>query len=179
MLVCASVYSCPGVVYSETAGNLLRRRPGIARPRRRLTTTSPGRPAMARPDSRRRKAIFSAPPNRRRSAMSPAPRARYGMSSRPRRMSRPSTPGQYSHNTKLATQLRAIAQLLRAVYSACVTAELALQGQNADQDHDIARTLRMHVSEPVSRQVERLESLLVNPSGSPIGDPHDCREITR
>jgi hypothetical protein len=42
-----------------------------------------------------------------------------------------------------------------------VTAELALEGQNADHDRDILAMLRMHVSEPMSRQVEKLDSLVV------------------
>jgi hypothetical protein len=46
-----------------------------------------------------------------------------------------------------------------------VTAELALQSQNADQDRDILTALRMHVSEPVSRQVQKLDSLVVELGG--------------
>jgi hypothetical protein len=47
-----------------------------------------------------------------------------------------------------------------------VTAELALQGQNADHDRDILAMLRIHVSEPVSRQVEKLDSLVVELGGA-------------
>jgi hypothetical protein len=36
-----------------------------------------------------------------------------------------------------------------------------LEGQNADRDRDILTALRMQVSEPVSRQVERLDLLVV------------------
>ena len=61
---------------------------------------------------------------------------------------------------ELATQLREVSRLLTVIYSTCVTAELALQGQNADHDRDILAMLRIHVSEPVSRQVEKLESLV-------------------
>ena len=46
-----------------------------------------------------------------------------------------------------------------------MTAELALAGQNADRDRDILTALRMHVSEPVSRQVERLDLLVAELGG--------------
>ena len=63
--------------------------------------------------------------------------------------------------SELIVRLRKIAWLLKGVYSSCVTAELALQGQNAEQDFEILRALRMHVSEPVSRQAEELEAVVV------------------
>jgi hypothetical protein len=74
-------------------------------------------------------------------------------------------------NTKaeLIPDLREITFRLKGVYATCVTAELALQGQNADQDYDILLALRLHVSEPVSRQVERLEALLAGMARSPAG----------
>jgi hypothetical protein len=50
-----------------------------------------------------------------------------------------------------------------------VTAELALEGQNADRDRDILIALRMQVSEPVSRQVEKLDSLVVELGGTAQG----------
>jgi hypothetical protein len=46
-----------------------------------------------------------------------------------------------------------------------VTAELALEGQNADRDRDILMALRMQVSEPISRQVEKLDLLIVELGG--------------
>jgi hypothetical protein len=61
----------------------------------------------------------------------------------------------------LISQLREVSLLLSVIYSTCVTAELALKGQSADHDRDILAMLRTHVSEPVSRQVERLDSLVV------------------
>jgi hypothetical protein len=67
-----------------------------------------------------------------------------------------------SSKANLFPELREIAFRLKGVYATCVTAELALQGQNAEQDHDILLALRLHVSEPVSRQVERLEALLAS-----------------
>jgi hypothetical protein len=63
------------------------------------------------------------------------------------------------------TQLREVSRLLSFIYSTCATAELALHGQNADQDRDILTALRMHVSEPVSRQVQKLASLVVELGG--------------
>jgi hypothetical protein len=47
-----------------------------------------------------------------------------------------------------------------------VTAELALEGQNADRDRDILTAWRMHVSEPVSRQVEKLDLLVAELAGT-------------
>jgi hypothetical protein len=64
-------------------------------------------------------------------------------------------------SVQLIAQLREVSRLLTVIYSTCVTAELALQGQNADRDCDILAMLRIHVSEPVSRQVEKLDSLVV------------------
>lgn len=63
-------------------------------------------------------------------------------------------------------QLREISRALSVVYSCCVTAELTLEGQNADRDRDILTALRMQVSERVSRQVEKLDSLVVELGGS-------------
>jgi hypothetical protein len=68
-------------------------------------------------------------------------------------------------SAQLISQLREVSRLLSVIYSSCVTAELALEGQNADRDRDILRVLRMHVSEPVSRQVERLDLLVVELGG--------------
>ncbi len=68
-------------------------------------------------------------------------------------------------SVQLIAQLREVSRLLTVIYSTCVTAELALQGQNADHDRDILAMLRIHVSEPVSRQVEKLESLVVELGG--------------
>jgi hypothetical protein len=47
--------------------------------------------------------------------------------------------------------------VLSVIYSCCVTAELALEGQNADRDRDIPTALRAQVSELVGRQVEKLD----------------------
>jgi hypothetical protein len=80
-------------------------------------------------------------------------------SARSRPSKRPSTIVRAVAKRELASELHGIARLLGVVYSTCVTAELALQGQNADQDHDILSALRVHVSEPVSRQIEKLDSI--------------------
>ena len=72
-------------------------------------------------------------------------------------------------SAQLVFQLREVSRLLSVIYSSCVTAELALEGQNADRDRDILRALRMHVSEPVSRQVERLDLLVVELGGTAQG----------
>jgi hypothetical protein len=72
-------------------------------------------------------------------------------------------------SVQLISQLREISRALSVVYSCCVTAELALEGQNADRDRDILIALRMQVSEPVSRQVEKLDSLVVELGGTAQG----------
>ena len=64
-------------------------------------------------------------------------------------------------SVQLAAQLREVSRLLTVIYSTCVTAELAFQWHSADRDRDILAMLRIHVSEPVSRQVEKLDSLVV------------------
>ena len=68
-------------------------------------------------------------------------------------------------SAQLISQLREVSRLLSVIYSCCVTAELALEGQNADRDRDILMALRMQVSEPVSRQVEKLDLLVVELGG--------------
>ena len=76
-------------------------------------------------------------------------------------------PGFYPSTTsaQLITHLRDVSRLLTVTYSSCVTAQLALQGQNADHDRDIHAMLRVHVSEPLSRQVEKLDSLVAELGG--------------
>jgi hypothetical protein len=77
-----------------------------------------------------------------------------------------STEARLRHSSaQLISQLREVSRLLGVIYSCCVTAELALEGQNADRDRDILTALRMHVSEPVSRQVEKLDLLVVELGG--------------
>lgn len=61
---------------------------------------------------------------------------------------------------KWMLELQQIAQALGGIYSSCVTAQLALLGQNAERDRDIERALRMHVSDPVSRQIEKLDAVV-------------------
>ena len=78
---------------------------------------------------------------------------------------RSTVPGLRHSSAQLISQLREVSQLLGVIYSACVTAELALEGQNADRDRDILTALRVHVSEPVSRQVEKLNLLIVELGG--------------
>ena len=71
-----------------------------------------------------------------------------------------------SSSAQLISQLREVSRFLGVIYSSCVTAELALEGQNADRDRDILVALRMQVSEPVSRQVEKLDLLVVELGGA-------------
>jgi hypothetical protein len=87
-------------------------------------------------------------------------------------------PGQERRDfgSQVIYQLREVSRLLSVIYSSCVTAEFALEGQNADRDRDILTALRMHVSEPVSRQVERLD-LLVSELGGAPGTPQSSEDL--
>ena len=111
---------------------------------------------MAELHSTRRKAKSSRlrSVERRRSAERPGLHHQRASLSQSSLNYRPTTPEQ------LITQIREVSRLLNDIYSTCVTAELALQGQNADHDRDIVAMLRMHVSEPIGRQVENLDSLV-------------------
>lgn len=64
-----------------------------------------------------------------------------------------------SRRMQIVSELQEMMFVLRLAYCTCIVAELALQGQNADHDRDVVTTLRHNVSEPVSRQVERLSAL--------------------
>jgi hypothetical protein len=121
---------------------------------------------MAESHSTRRKAKSSRlrPDGRRRSARRLHVQTQRASSTRSSR-GRSTTPTLAHSDVHLISQLREVSQLLSVIYSTCVTAELALQGQNADRDRDILITLRMHVSEPVSRQVENLSSLILQLGG--------------
>jgi hypothetical protein len=78
---------------------------------------------------------------------------------------RSTAPGFRGSSPQLISELREVSRVLSVIYSSCVTAQLALEGQNADRDRDILTVLRMHVSEPVSRQVEKLDLLVVELGG--------------
>lgn len=80
-----------------------------------------------------------------------------------RRKTKSGSPRSSAH---MVSQLREVSRLLSVIYSTCVTAELALEGQGADRDRDILAMLRTHVSEPVSRQIERLDSIVVGLGGT-------------
>jgi hypothetical protein len=49
--------------------------------------------------------------------------------------------------------LSALVHRLEGVYAGCVTAEVALTGQNADHDAEIARCLRAGVSETLAAEL--------------------------
>ena len=80
-------------------------------------------------------------------------------------LSRSSVNYRPTNSVQLIATLREVSRLLTVTYSTCVTAELALQGQNADHDRDIVAMLRIHVSEPIGRQVEKLDSLVAELGG--------------
>ena len=67
--------------------------------------------------------------------------------------------------TEIVGELEDMAHRLRIAYSTCVVAQLALKGQGADQDLDVLATLQQHVSDPISRQCDRLSTLLLGLRG--------------
>ena len=103
--------------------------------------------------------------DRRRDGKRLGPQRQKGSSARSHRH-RSTTLRLRHSNAQLISQLREVSRALSIIYSCCVTAELALEGQNADRDRDILMALRMQVSEPVSRQVERLDLLVVELGGA-------------
>jgi hypothetical protein len=67
--------------------------------------------------------------------------------------------------TKIVGELEDMTRRLRIAYSTCVAAQLALKGQGADQDLDVLATLQQHVSDPISRQCDRLSVLVLGLRG--------------
>jgi hypothetical protein len=57
----------------------------------------------------------------------------------------------------LLTQL---VRRLEGIYAVCVTAEVALTGQNADHDAEIARSLRAGVSEAIAAELQRVRKAI-------------------
>jgi hypothetical protein len=49
---------------------------------------------------------------------------------------------------------------LESAYAVCVTAEVALTGQSADHDVEIARCLRTGVSETIATEVQRVRKAI-------------------
>jgi hypothetical protein len=93
---------------------------------------------MAEPHSTRRKPKSSRlrPADRRRTIRRLQLQPQRASSRRPTGP-RSTTPSLVRSDAKLISQLREVSRLLSVVYSTCVTAELALQAQNGDQDGDI------------------------------------------
>jgi hypothetical protein len=73
--------------------------------------------------------------------------------------------------SEIVGELEDMTQRLRMAYSTCVVAQLALKGQNADQDLDVLATLRQHVADPISRQCDRLSALISGLRGCPMEAP--------
>ncbi len=72
---------------------------------------------------------------------------------------------------ELVSELKMVAWRLTAAHCICVTVQAALEGQMADHDPEFAQCLRSGVSDPVSRQVERLQALVVHLGGAPACSP--------
>jgi hypothetical protein len=60
------------------------------------------------------------------------------------------------------TQLGEIALRLESAYSVCITAQVALDGQNSDRDREIAHCLRSGVSDVIATMSERLAGIVVS-----------------
>jgi hypothetical protein len=91
------------------------------------------------------------PPTRRKST----PEKQLSNRSTPR--ARATAPGR--DRRELALRLQEVARTLNVIYSRCVIGQMALKGQNAEQDCDVLAMLRVNVADPVSRQAERLDSI--------------------
>lgn len=84
--------------------------------------------------------------------------------------------------TELSDRLLEKARVLQVVYATCVTVEAALLYQDAECDVEIARCLRIHVTEVVARQAEELlrlarrlgaaqpDTITNRPAGTPIAE---------
>lgn len=64
-------------------------------------------------------------------------------------------------------QLTLLARRLRGIYGVAITAHLALRGQAADQDAEIADCLRIGVCDPIDEQIRELEALAQNLRANP------------
>ena len=62
--------------------------------------------------------------------------------------------------SQVAVRLADVAFQLESIYSVGITVQLALNHQNAEQDRELERTLRLYVSEPVSRMAETLRAII-------------------
>lgn len=78
----------------------------------------------------------------------------------------PAQPRAANPHQEIVNELKAVAWRLTAAYCSCITVQAALEGQMAEQDGEFARCLRSGVSDPVSRQVERLQALAERVSGT-------------
>lgn len=58
---------------------------------------------------------------------------------------------------------------LRGIYGAAVTAELALRQQDAEQDPEIADSLRDGVCDPIADQIRALEEVTGHAPDKPLG----------
>jgi hypothetical protein len=53
-----------------------------------------------------------------------------------------------------------VALRLEVLHATCVTVEMALKHQNAEQDEEIARCLMRNVTEPLHDQAEALQGIV-------------------
>jgi len=66
-----------------------------------------------------------------------------------------------SLNTQRAiARLREVLDRLRVLQSSVTVAVVALRGQNADVDEDVARLLQRSVSDPLQDQIDTIKSVL-------------------
>lgn len=122
---------------------------------------------MATPDSTRRKAEPAAARHLKRHYVEVATaRRRSGVARRPQLIKRLTQPPRLPPTHELLAQLRDVILRLDVAYSTCVTAQLALEGQNSEYDQDIARCLRLGVSDAVTTQAGRVAQIISHLGGT-------------
>jgi len=65
-----------------------------------------------------------------------------------------------SEASDIKTLLTQVVRRLDGAYAVCLTAEVALTGQNADRDVEIARCLRAGVSEVIAAELQRIKKAI-------------------
>lgn len=75
----------------------------------------------------------------------PTPAKRSAMSARNKRV---------SSDDEVSRQIVTLAQRLKVIYAAAISVQLALRGQNAEFDADLAQCLRHGVCDPLADQID-------------------------
>lgn len=89
-------------------------------------------------------------------------RSAFGGARRPARSPDPRDRN-WQRGDALVSNLELVLARLRTVFGTAVTAELALRGQGAERDGEIADCLRGGVSGPLADQIEQLAAFVAHP----------------